>query len=82
MKWKNGIINLYALKKPKRINEEKSNANENRNHMHNMTNANARDYSIFVKSWICPFSPKYLFCVRLIIDVAVIIADKCGYTQT
>ena len=37
-------------KSQKRINEKESNVDENRNHMHKMTNANARDRSIFVKS--------------------------------
>lgn len=37
---------------------------------------------LFLKSWMCPFPPKYLFCVLLIPDVALITADKCGSTQT
>lgn len=62
--------------------KKKSIVNENRNHIHRITNANARDHSIFVKSWMCPFSLKYLFCVLLVTDDAVITADKCGSTQT
>lgn len=43
-----------------------------------MTNANARDHSVFVKSWMCPFPPKYLFFFLFVTDVAVITSDKCG----
>lgn len=68
------------MKKPKK--NEKKKVNENRNHMPKMTSANARDHSIFVESWMCPFSLKYLFCVMLIINAAVITADKRGCTQT
>lgn len=44
------IINLYVMKKPKRINEDnkRSKVHENRKHMHKMTSA--RDHAIFVKS--------------------------------
>lgn len=30
---------------------------------------------------MCPFPPKYLFCVLPVTDVAVITVDKCGCTQ-
>lgn len=64
------------------IKGKKGIANESRNHIHRKTNANTRDHSIFIKSWMCPFPPKYLFCVLLITDIAVITADKCGSPQT
>ena len=70
------------MKKPKRKNDDnkRSKIHENRKHVHKMTNA--RDHAIFVKSWMCPFSLKYLFRVVLVRNVAVIAADKCECTQT
>ena len=64
----------------KNDDNKRSKVHENRKHMHKMTNAIWSCY--FLKSWMCPFSPKDLFCLVLVRNVAVITADKCDCTQT
>ena len=80
VKWKNSIINLYAMKKLERINKEKYKTLSMKieTTIYRITNANDRDHSVFVMSWMCPFSPKYLFFFLLVTVVAVITSDKCG----
>lgn len=60
---------VCIMNKLEKNRREKRNINKNANHIHKMTNANARDHFIFLESWMYPFSLKYLFCFVLVTDL-------------